>query len=209
MSEKKSSFLVDRREFLSKSLSSGSLLCLGGCNLLTVSQAEIQDTKHKFLEKSDITYKRVFELAIKSYYLPLINSITNEIGKNRLISIIEKDRAQSAEKAGKRFAQNSAKNDVAAFISAFWIPVTKSSFYNHTLTVNVIEQTATKGELKITDCLIATVFREANAPDIGYARSCSADFPMVKAFNPKIKLIRDKSIMNGDDFCHFQYYLEE
>ena len=48
-------------------------------------------------------------------------------------------------------------------------------------------------------------FREADASEIGSAGVCYQDDPMTKAFNPNIKLIRDKTLMQGQDCCHFKW----
>jgi len=61
---------------------------------------------------------------------------------------------------------------------------------------------------KFTRCMWAEVFRSLNAEDIGYW-ICEADGPATKAFNPKIKFKRTKTLMKGDDCCNHEYILEE
>jgi len=55
------------------------------------------------------------------------------------------------------------------------------------------------------ECLTAEVFREEDAAEIGYATVCHADFALPEGFNPKIKLIRDKTLMQGHDCCNHRY----
>ena len=44
-----------------------------------------------------------------------------------------------------------------------------------------------------------------DAPSQGYATVCFADFALPEGFNPKIKLVRDKTLMQGHDCCNHRY----
>jgi len=59
------------------------------------------------------------------------------------------------------------------------------------------------------ECLWAKTFREADAGDIGYAGCCYGDYGMTKSFNPKLKLERNKTLMQGHDCCHFKWSMNE
>jgi hypothetical protein len=45
------------------------------------------------------------------------------------------------------------------------------------------------------------VFRDGDAADIGYAMVCYPDYAVAKGLNPKLQLIRAKTLMQGDDSC--------
>jgi len=53
---------------------------------------------------------------------------------------------------------------------------------------------------RFTKCRWAEIFTELEAMDIG-KWFCDADPIIVKAFNPKIKFERTKTLMDGDDCC--------
>ena len=76
------------------------------------------------------------------------------------------------------------------------------------LKMEILEDTETAFELKVTECIQATVFRDANAADIGYARVCWGDYAWAEGFNPNIKLVRDKTLMQGHDYCNHRYVWE-
>lgn len=59
-----------------------------------------------------------------------------------------------------------------------------------------------------TKCIWAEIFRELGAEDIGFW-ICEADEPAVKAFNPDIKFKRTKTLMQGDDCCNHEFYIEK
>ncbi|MCP4727353.1 MAG: L-2-amino-thiazoline-4-carboxylic acid hydrolase, partial [bacterium] len=73
----------------------------------------------------------------------------------------------------------------------------------------IIKDTNSIIEIKVTECLYATGFKELNADDIGNATECWAYHMMLEEFNPKIKLTRDKSLMLGDDHCLYRLVMTE
>jgi hypothetical protein len=56
--------------------------------------------------------------------------------------------------------------------------------------------------------LWAKAFRDENAGDLGYAMVCYPDYAVAKGLNPKLKLIRTKTLMQGDDSCSLRYVME-
>lgn len=64
-------------------------------------------------------------------------------------------------------------------------------------------------ELRVTECLSATLFRKANLAAEGCAAVCAADIVAVRAFNPKIAFTRDKALMQGDDCCNHCFTMTE
>ena len=59
--------------------------------------------------------------------------------------------------------------------------------------------------MRITECLWAKTFRQANAAEIEYATMCNTDAAALKAYNPKITLNRPKLILQGDNECRFRW----
>jgi hypothetical protein len=76
------------------------------------------------------------------------------------------------------------------------------------VTYGGVKQIDDEFEIKFTECLWAKTFREADAGDIGYAGCCYQDYAMTKAFNPKMELIREKTLMQGADCCHFKWRMK-
>ena len=78
-----------------------------------------------------------------------------------------------------------------------------------TLSMEVIEDSETVFEVRITECLSHEVYKEAGCDGkLGYACVCHGDHGYARGYNPKIKLIRDKTLMEGDDHCNHRYVLE-
>ena len=63
-------------------------------------------------------------------------------------------------------------------------------------------------EVRVTRCAHADVFRSLNATDIGMKMICEGDYAVAEGFNPGIRFSRPKTIMAGDDCCHFVFELD-
>jgi hypothetical protein len=63
--------------------------------------------------------------------------------------------------------------------------------------------------MRVSACLWAKTFRDAGASELGYASICFGDLALAKAFNPRMEFTRDKTLMQGDDCCHFKYEIGE
>jgi hypothetical protein len=63
-------------------------------------------------------------------------------------------------------------------------------------------------EVRVTRCAHAEFFRSLNATDVGMRMICMGDYAVVEGFNPRIRFTRPKTIMGGDDCCHFVFELE-
>lgn len=203
-----SKLISGRRVFLKAVLPAGAFLCLGRCCLLGAAQveskAETPGQKHKFLEDSGMSFSDVFNMAYAAP-LPIWRGLEREIGSEKLVSLLkgvidELGTRESAEQAKKL-----GKNDLAAFTQDFRRP---NPFWQHVLTYQVVADTPKAFEIKVTECLWAKTLREAKAGDLGYILSCYGDFAFVQGFNPKMKLIRTKTLMQGDEFCNHRYILE-
>ena len=60
-------------------------------------------------------------------------------------------------------------------------------------------------EVRVTRCAHAEAFKEFNAADVGMRMICMGDHAVVEGFNPGMRFTRPKTIMAGDDCCHFVF----
>jgi hypothetical protein len=208
---KPSHLASSRRKFLLNILPAGTLFCLG-CGDLSAWTAG-QDTqktgkkKHKFLEDSGWSFQDVFDFAFKAFYIPTLKSLAQDIKNTDLIEALKNIADRESKIDGKEYAEKLQKNDFATFAAS-----RKEShvdpFGSHVFDVTYIEDSGKALEYKITACLFAKTFRDAEASDIGYAYLCHGDYGFAEGFNPKIRLIRPKTLMQGNDYCHFRWVWE-
>jgi predicted ArsR family transcriptional regulator len=64
-------------------------------------------------------------------------------------------------------------------------------------------------EVVVKSCAHAENFIKFNAQDVGYKMICMSDFPVVEGYNPEMRLRREKTLMKGDDCCHFIFELKK
>lgn len=67
-----------------------------------------------------------------------------------------------------------------------------------TLTLEIIEDTDKDFEINVTECLSYDVYKaQGFAGKFGFAIVCYGDYAWAEGYNPQIKLIRDKTLMEG------------
>ncbi len=198
-----------RRDFLRAVLPGGALLCLGGGRCL-IGCAQAQDKpatpgpKHKFQQDAGLSVAQVFSFA----YVPqigVLRGIEKEMGSEKFASLLKRIIDEDTEKGFAEFAKKAGRNDLAAFTGRFR---QKGGMFDKTLTFEIVEDTPKAFEVKVTECLWAKTYRDANAGDLGYLLSCYGDYASARGFNPKMRMIRTKTLMQGDAFCNHRYVIE-
>jgi len=211
MKKKTSLNLSSRRQFLIKIIPLGSLICFGAQGLWAASQFQAKDgtspAKHKFMEDSEMSFRALFKFTFQNYYIPCLERLAGEIGREKLIEMLKRLTSEAIAGRQKESIKGLPKTDFETFLALSRSGMNR--FVKHVLTWEDGERTERSVSTEFTECLWATTFREVNASDIGYAAICYPDYASASAFNPKIKLIRHKTLMEGHDCCDFQYVLEE
>lgn len=197
----------DRREFLIKTFSSCALCCFAAPSLFSADKnlhSIAQDQQHKFQSDSGMTMQQVYNFTFKSWYIPVMKNLMRQIGKEKLLNMLRKSCEMSNE-IDKDADINYDERTLTAWSTAF-----KSGCeeWSDRLTYEFLKDNENVFEIKFTECLWAKTFREAEASEIGDAGICYNDYSGARQFNPKLKLVREKTLMKGEDFCHFKYTME-
>jgi hypothetical protein len=204
-----------RRAFLGRMLPACAVTCLGlrGLPLLgdpvPAGRAQPQaaegqaQAKHKFDEELPVkpTFKQLFAAEYGSF-IPLAVFLSERLGKEAAVQLLKDWTTGRSRKAAADTAKQLGANDFAA-LKKLLTPDSRS--YKNTLTMEVAESTDTAYELRITECLWADTFLRAKAGELGYAAVCFGDYAFARAFNPKIEMVRDKTLMQGQPFCNHRY----
>jgi len=207
---KPSNLASSRREFLLNVLPAGTLFCFGCKGLLASSnldgQQEGTSQKHKFLEDSGMSVEDVYKFAYGTS-IPIYQIMAKNIGREEFLEVLKKASSENIAQFVTSMAKDSPKRDMAAFADLI-MNVLNSFPYNKALTFEIIEKTEKVFETKYTECLMAKLYREMKAEDIGYAIECYPGDTLVKAFNPKMSATNPKNLMKGDDVCIERFTLE-
>ena len=195
-----------RREFLRKTFSSCAFCCFAVP--IAFGSDEIDpittDQKHKFESDSGMTMQQIYNFAFKENYIPAMKNLMKQIGKEKFLEMLKKSSEMLYEINEDAYFKNKERT------LKTWSDFSKKLIENmsNVLTGEILNDNENVLETKYTECLYAKTFIEADAGDIGYAALCYQDYPWTKQFNPNLKLIREKTLMQGDDCCHFKWIME-
>ncbi len=179
----------------------GCLGCLGAARC--AAQAAAPLPAHSWDEKADITWQGVFRFAFQRNLIPYMKGLAAEIGNEKFVGMLQQ---VATEQARKGMPERSIpKRDLATWAAGMKSP---PPLFQHALVYEIVEDTPQAFAFRISQCLWAKTFREEDAADIGYAAICHPDFAVASAFNPKLQLIRTKTLMQGHDCCNHRYVME-
>jgi hypothetical protein len=147
-----------------------------------------------------LTYRQYVE-SMNLAFIEFAKAVKQKFGPEETIKLIKKMATEFNLKRGQRQAQNSKDLSLKSYTRMFANPKN----WEGLLKMEVIEDSETVFELKVTECLPAAIFIKHDVTDIGYAQICWGDYSWAQGFNPKIKLIRDKTLMQGHTCCNHKY----
>ncbi len=201
---------LNRRQFLLKSLPVGVLLGFG-CGRLFGSDKSVEMTNvpneiHKYMADSQMTYKEVYNLVFKYNFIPYMERLAIYLGRAELVELLMRAATENYTERGRNWAKNMKKKEFSAYFDFLRKP---DRDWLHTCTHEILEDTDRVLQIKYTECIYAEIFREKNAQDIGYAAFCHGDFAIFSALDPRITLVRTKTLMQGDDCCNHRFIWTE
>lgn len=160
---------------------------------------------HKFdcPMKRPLTHRERFNLEYASHFIPFLKLLEQEIGHEAVIDYLHKLALQEAEEYAAYVVESKGKKDLSVFKEDY-NPTTPG--ISDLLTIEVVEDTDEAYGIKITECLWADVFREAEAAEFGHAAVCNGDVPFARCINPNIDLALDGTIMEGKEACRLRYH---
>ncbi len=170
----------------------------------------MDDSKHKFDEFIEgVTYREW----LMGEYKPLVRFIRDLegiLGKERTHEIVAKHNMQ--------LGIDNRKKSMDALEKPFESLEDVKNWF-HEMKENKIAQMCQTNDdapsppgtyrFCVTECLWATVLRDLDAEDLGMLMECNTDFSSAEVMHPKLRLEREKTLMQGDDCCDFVYHWDE
>jgi len=146
--------------------------------------------------------KRRIEAAIlKNVYETLRETHGEAVARQ---TVADSVRRSSIEQAAEFAAKVGGKTSLRSFIDrqGQWR-------MGDALTTEVKEQTDKTYVYHVTRCKYAEMYREMGMGDIGHLLSCNRDGTFCEGYDPKLKLTRTQTIMQGASHCDFSYRYED
>lgn len=201
----------ERRDFLKAILPLGCLSCLLGPSALAdpLSQFEsLNPQDHKFKSDAGMSYERAFRFAFATWLIPHLKNLADQVGKEQFIEMLKKSSFTIGETSGKAMAKTHADNQISTYGKRLESMLTKPGFWSSVLSYDSLKIDDKALSIHFTECLWAKTFREADASDLGYAAVCFQDYGIFQGYNPKIKLNRSQTLMQGGGHCSFNWTQE-
>lgn len=153
------------------------------------------------LSKVPLIARREIEARIVA---PLIEAFGAELGREKALAQLERVIAKLAQAGGEEMARQASENTIAALdtVVRFW-------GYDSAMEVERLVQNNQRYEFNVRRCRYAEMYRELGLADLGLILSCQRDFAFFEGFNPRIRLTRTQTIMQGADFCDFRFSLRD
>ena len=160
---------------------------------------------HKFDEKLDITYGQYIKDSMAGE-VALQRELEGVLGKEKAHSILREWSEKRTIELVKEYLKDSGTKisnfeDFKNYMDAMWVS-------EHTLKTHTCEKTNSSSDsvtYEVTECIWAKMMRELDASELGLLTMCDLDFISASVYNPNIKLVREKTLMNGDAYCDFTY----
>lgn len=192
------------RRALFSILPAGAFGCLGCVRSLACPQGpQALPTGLSWTEKADVTWEELFRFAYQKDLIPLLKVLEAQFGREEFSKML---RAAADEVVRRKTAGRppSVPDLVSLASNMHNVP----PIMQHALDAEIVEQSPEAFEYRVKSCLWARVFRDMDAADIGYSMICYPDYPVAKSLNPKLRLIRTKTLMQGDDSCSLRYVMD-
>ena len=132
---------------------------------------------------------------------PVWKALKAEIGEERARRIISQAVVEAAVAEGRRFAdEHGGPAGIRGFVSFqhLWDA-------DGALETQVVRSTDDEYVYRVTRCRYAEMYRDMGLAGIGYQLSCNRDATFATGYDPRIRLDRTQTIMQGADHCDFHY----
>ncbi|MDR1873347.1 MAG: L-2-amino-thiazoline-4-carboxylic acid hydrolase [Deltaproteobacteria bacterium] len=133
---------------------------------------------------------------------PVYAILKERFGETTAKEIIGQAIIKVAKETGRQMAAKVGGGTLANFIK-----IQELWRANDALKVDVLAETPERFDYNVTHCAYATLYQSLGLGDLGFILSCDRDGAFIEGFNPKIKMTRSQTLMEGAPFCDFRYRL--
>ena len=135
---------------------------------------------------------------------PLVAALGREFGEGRVLRVIRETIVSIARAQGAELARAMGGDSLSKFRESLvhWAK-------GKALEIDVLEEGERLFAYNVTRCRYAEMYRDLGIAWLGPVLSCSRDFALIEGFNPRIRLTRKQTLMEGAPFCDFHYRLED
>ena len=178
------------------------------CALITVISTKPADEASKPGEGQIMTdaipmieRRRIEAELLKEVYETLVS----RFGVDEARRVIAESVRRSSITQAKNFAEQA---DGGTSLDSF-IAIQSNWTAENALEITVIHRDSIHYDFNVTRCRYAEMYKEMGLADIGGLLSCNRDGSFCDGYDPRLKLLRTQTIMNGAEYCDFRYRYED
>jgi hypothetical protein len=134
---------------------------------------------------------------------PVIEMVSKKIGKEEALELLKKVNQQEAFERGQNTSRTPGLGTIEELVKDV-----RTWGDGGEWRIEVLEETSTTFYFNVHRCLYYEKYKELGLEKIGVQLSCCRDEPFARGLDPKLRLSRTQTIMEGADFCDFRYDLE-
>ena len=133
---------------------------------------------------------------------PIFREMATELGEERAAAILDRAIRKAAIAEGQSFADRApdGQTSMLDFISLFDLWTADGA-----LEIDVLRQDEKTFDFNVTRCRYAETYKQMGLEDIGHLMSCNRDGTFCEGYDPRIKLERNQTLMQGASCCTFRY----
>jgi hypothetical protein len=136
---------------------------------------------------------------------PIYAEMCAQLGAEQAQSILDRAIREAAIGAARSFA---AKTPGGTSLRSFQ-EIQHLWTQDDALTIDVLKATDTEFDFNVRRCRYAETYREMGLGAIGHLLSCNRDAAFCEGYDPRLKLERTQTLMQGASHCDFRYRMEK
>jgi hypothetical protein len=136
---------------------------------------------------------------------PIYAEMCAQLGEAKAQAILDRAIRDAAVGAARSFADKTpGGTSLRSFqeIQHLWTQ-------DDALTIDVLKATDTEFDFNVRRCRYAEAYREMGLGSIGHLLSCNRDAAFCEGYDPRLKLERTQTLMQGASHCDFRYRMED
>jgi hypothetical protein len=150
------------------------------------------------------TFRKQVELEYGAQFIPFLKHLEKTLGRDKAIELLREFAFHGVKQFADEIVKTKGKNDLSVFKEIF--SPANPDLWN-ILTIQVVESTEEIFAIKVTECLLAQVFRKAGVAEYGSTALC-CDVLFTQFVNPQIGLDLEGTLMEGKPSCAYRWYVK-
>jgi hypothetical protein len=135
----------------------------------------------------------------------IISGFGSVVGRDKAIEVataaIQADALEAGRMTAKKYGKNSLR-ELSRVVREVWCE-------GDALVIRMQEESDERLSFDVTRCGYVGLYDSMGLREFGFCLSCSRDEPFARGFNPRIRLLRTQTIMQGAPHCDFRFILDQ